>query len=119
MNLEHIVNNTIKRLKQKFPSAVPEDLEDSVQSATLRYLELYGSCDNMTPAWLYLASYRRWLDLMRKNRRAVPSEQLEEYIIDDETTLVDIFNDTELEDVKAAARALLSSDDDSNLEGTS
>ena len=111
-NLEELLKTTIYNLIHKYPKAIREDIEDAVQSSLLRYLELYGSLDDITPQWLKLATYRKWLDIMKRNRRAIPSELMEELEMPCQQQLTDISLDTRhYKEVKNAADNLRLPDD--------
>ncbi len=103
--LKKLSKETVLKLCRAYPTLPRQDVEDSVQSSFLKWLETHGNLDKLTPAWLYTAAKNKLIDIWRHNNRAV--HNLPERLADDGfTTFINIAQDSQRKSVKQAAETL-------------
>lgn len=114
MSIEQITNNTFYKLQQRYQGAIREDLEDSIQSSLLTYLQKFGNLTTITAPWLYTTAKNKFIDAMRKNKKAIPFDCLEAdaMVEADGSVLTNIYLDTQWNEAREAANELRYSSND-------
>ena len=104
--IEKLSKDIVKRLRKKWTNVPLQTIEDVVQDGFVRYLEKIGNLDNISPQWMMVACTRLLVDQHRRAGFVIPMADVEESLIPDSTTLIDIAADSQRPEVRATAESL-------------